>query len=138
MYISYNENHFESLLSSLKRILQDKGYTEVFEANFHLRPKKNFMVYKGSGEYTNRYFRIQVSFKETTVEYFNIECWFEGSTFERYSIKTTFTRAGHYESKLDVNHDIYESDLKEEFFTDVKDALKKKKASDWGDKKWKS
>ena len=132
MYIPYNENPVESLLATLKKILQDKGYTEVFEENFHLRPEKNFRVYKGSGDYTNRFFRVQVSFKETSVEYFNVECWFdEDIYFEKYLITPTFGKSGCYEGKRYFNRHTYEIDLKGEFFADVKDALKKKKISDW-------
>lgn len=132
MYVPCSGSSFESLITSLKKILQDKGYVEVFEENFHLRPKKNFRVYKGSGDCTNQFFGIHVSFKDTPVEFFDIECWFTGVTFERYSIRTTFAKAGHYEGELDVPHDVYESDLKEELFADVKAALKRKKTSDWG------
>lgn len=131
MYVSYSGNNFESLLASLKKILKDKGYKEVFEENFYLRPSKNFIVYKGSGECTDQYFRIEVSFKDNPYEHINIECWFDRVTFEKYFIRATFAKAGHYEGKLDVNNDFYECDLKEEIFADVKSALKKKKISDW-------
>lgn len=133
--VSKPKNEYNSTLKALKKLLTKKGYEEVGERNYHLRPDKNFFVQEGTDFIKGKQFQIKVSFKETPTEYFFIRCFFGKGCLQEYFIMTSFSNAGYYSGKLkdyalDFATLTYQN-LRAELLADVKSALKRKTIASW-------
>ena len=132
--VSKPKDEYNSTLKVLKKLLTKKGYEEVGERNYQLRPDKNFLVQEGT-LFKGKQFQLKVSFKETPTEFIFIRCIFSKGCLEEYFILTSLGNAGYYSGRvkdyaLDFATLTYQN-LKAELLADVKSALKRKTIASW-------